>query len=97
VRGSDCERDGGVERKGEKRLNTHPETPVIVLRLRQVLEDHEVAALNLAIQRDADPRQKPGFEKVADLMICDPDALKDAFAFEVNRRAKMVESSSRPA
>lgn len=68
-------------------MTTHPETPLIVLRLQQVLEDHEVAALNLAIQRDADPGQKLGFAKVADLMDCDKDALKDAFAYEVNRRA----------
>lgn len=48
---------------------THPEKMVIVLATMTIneLTDDELAALNLAVQLDADPRRVLGYEKAVSL------------------------------
>jgi hypothetical protein len=68
-------------------MNTAKETLAAILLRLKSLEDHEVSALSLTVQRGSDSSKKPGYEKVKDLFEdCTPEELKEAFAWEVDVR-----------
>ena len=68
-------------------MNTSKETIAVILLALEELADYEIAVLNGAIQRDEDPSNKAGYEKVKDLFQrCTPEELKDAFRVETWRR-----------
>lgn len=50
------------------------------------LDNHELATLNNCVQSGFSVKDKEGYEKVETVFDCDADNIKDAFAFEVNRR-----------
>ena len=70
-------------------MNTPKETLAVILSGLEELSDHEVSVLNGAVQRDTDPSNKAGYEKVKDLFEkCTPEELKEAFAIALWRRLK---------